>query len=664
MLNNINQITTTLRGMSDQQLQQYAAMHKTDPFVFPLAFQESQARQQLRAGSLAQRMGQKPPPVVDQDLAQMAPTPITGGAGQTITGGHGQAINVLPEQQGIGALPAQNLEGMADGGIAGYATVGNDGNAAPNPASGPAGQLAFNNEPVMRMAGGGIAHFASKGAVKSDFTREQMLQIVKDTNAQLPKPIEEMTDAEMNAWMSQNKPLVESATVGKRERYKEPDLSPAANALASGIYTLGKGTVGAGNLAKEMVEQRTKELGGVSTGQSKIADYFTMPQSQYNLKYPDITPTSTATNTPASTQTVLPPSDDKSGLGPDYEKYEDAQSKTPFKFPTITAPTLTASGVPVGPVPTAARAKEQANVFYNPNDIKSMLEENVTETGVQNAQNAEALRKLMESRPTLGKKQEARLAAEEAKEPELKQQNKDMALLQAGLAVLGGTSPYAFQNLSKAAVGVEAYKEGLKDLKKAHDLRQQALDHIDDMRDAQAIGDQNLAYTEQQKAGDKMLAARSAATSGFASALGVSGQIGSHIFDNANSNYFSNLRTNAEIGSRTALGNAQLQMDAARLNMLPESIRTAQILGEGNIQTGYNMGVAKQHATELYTKWGQLAYPNGNMGQPNEAFLKMYPSANAYVQEGLEAAGFGKTSNSGFTTDLPKGANVLQPSKK
>jgi len=101
-------------------------------------------------------------------LAQMAPTPITGGAGQTITGGHGQAINALPEEQGIGALPAQNLENMADGGIAGYSVVGNDQSGAPNPASGPAGQLAFNNEPVMRMADGGIAHFASKGAVQED----------------------------------------------------------------------------------------------------------------------------------------------------------------------------------------------------------------------------------------------------------------------------------------------------------------------------------------------------------------------------------------------------------------------------------------------------------------------------------------------------------------
>jgi hypothetical protein len=50
------------------------------------------------------------------------------------------------------AIDADKFQGFADGG---FATVGNDGNAAPNPASGPAGQLAFNNEPVMRMAEGG-----------------------------------------------------------------------------------------------------------------------------------------------------------------------------------------------------------------------------------------------------------------------------------------------------------------------------------------------------------------------------------------------------------------------------------------------------------------------------------------------------------------------------
>jgi len=161
---NVMQITATLRGMPDAQLQQYAAMHKNDPFVFPLAFQESQTRQQMRAGQAAQMAGQKPPPVVDQDLAQMMPTPVTGGAGQIITGGHGQAINALPEEQGIGALNAPNLQHMADGGIAGYSDGGADGMfnyAHMEPAvdlhssigASPAG-----------MAGGGITGYATGGA--------------------------------------------------------------------------------------------------------------------------------------------------------------------------------------------------------------------------------------------------------------------------------------------------------------------------------------------------------------------------------------------------------------------------------------------------------------------------------------------------------------------
>jgi hypothetical protein len=141
-------------------------------------------------------------------------------------------------------------------------------------------------------------------------------------------------------------------------------------------------------------------------------------------------------------------------------------------------------------------------------------------------------------------------------------------------------------------------------------------------------------------------------------------EMASHNFDTANNNFFADRRANAEISARTSEANARLGLDAARMNQPPEAIRTAQYLGNGNVQTGYDMGVAKQHATELYTKWGQLAYPNGNMGQPNEAFIKRYPSPLAYVQEGLESAGFGKTGSGGFTSDLPKNATVLQAPTK
>lgn len=127
---NVTQITSTLRNMPDQQLQQYAAMHKADPYILSLAVAESNDRKAVRASQQAQMAGQKPPTVVDQDLMGMAP-------------------QQLPEQQGIGALKAPNMQNMADGGIAGYSDTPE--------------QLAYSNEPVIRMAGGGVAHFRDGG---------------------------------------------------------------------------------------------------------------------------------------------------------------------------------------------------------------------------------------------------------------------------------------------------------------------------------------------------------------------------------------------------------------------------------------------------------------------------------------------------------------------
>jgi len=98
---NVQQITARLATMSDAQLQQYARMHKDDPYILPLAAAESKRRQQTRQAAAGQQAAQQAtqPTVADQSIASMQ----------------------LPEEQGIGVLPAQNIEGMADGGIAGYA---------------------------------------------------------------------------------------------------------------------------------------------------------------------------------------------------------------------------------------------------------------------------------------------------------------------------------------------------------------------------------------------------------------------------------------------------------------------------------------------------------------------------------------------------------------
>lgn len=126
-------ISSTLRFMDDRALQQYAAMHKSDPYIFPLAFQESQNRQRLRMSQQGAQGMQPQPKVADQALAQMMPQP-------------------LPEEQGIGALPAQNMQMMADGGIAGY--EGYD--------EGPSD---FGQGPVMMMAEGGVARYQTGGVM-------------------------------------------------------------------------------------------------------------------------------------------------------------------------------------------------------------------------------------------------------------------------------------------------------------------------------------------------------------------------------------------------------------------------------------------------------------------------------------------------------------------
>jgi len=99
----VNKITSTLAKLPDAQLQQYAQMHKADPYIMALAMSESNRRKELRAASQAPAQ-QEQPKVVDQMVAEMAP-------------------QQLPEDQGIGQLNAGNMN-FAGGGIIAFADGG------------------------------------------------------------------------------------------------------------------------------------------------------------------------------------------------------------------------------------------------------------------------------------------------------------------------------------------------------------------------------------------------------------------------------------------------------------------------------------------------------------------------------------------------------------
>ena len=123
-------LTDRLAMMPDQMLPRLAQQYKGDAITLSLILGEKNRRDRVR--NAPKMAAQAQPKVNDQIVAGM------------------QAQ--LPEDVGIGALPAPNMARMADGGITGYdMNPDNDGS------------LVYNNEPVLRMAGGGVARYAGQG---------------------------------------------------------------------------------------------------------------------------------------------------------------------------------------------------------------------------------------------------------------------------------------------------------------------------------------------------------------------------------------------------------------------------------------------------------------------------------------------------------------------
>jgi len=517
-----NDFIAKLRMEPDGVLKQMADMHQNDPYLFPMIFQEAQARKDMRAQAQAKQLGQATPTTKEQDLQQIAaldqpqqpsqmgqPAPPAGSMPQapnTPSGmplqGPGSGAQMLPEQQGIGALPAQNLTKMAGGGITGEHHYNGNG-----------------PEQYVHTTSGGKTWYVDVPSTIPDPSVPYYREI--------QNPLASLNDVEFGS------------------RQEAMDAYTKKLAKTSGITNL---------------------LG---------AEQPNPAQTKANLNIPPVGP-AIQNNTPAA---------DANSVG------APGNSNTPPAAPWspgIVAPQVSAAGVALGPKPTATGSMRDANTFYDPSGIQNLLQENVTERGVLNTQNALALDKMIKARPNLGGDYEKRLRDQEAKEPEKIENLKGMSMLEAGLAIMGGNSPYAMQNIARGVEGVKSYKEGLKDLEKAHDLRDQAFAHIDDTRKALQIGDQNLAYTSQVQANDKFMDAKEHATSGYASALGVSGKMGADLFANDTNNYASNQRTNAQLAGTLAGVNAQLKMEAAKLNLPPEQIRSAMYLGNGDIETGMN----------------------------------------------------------------------------
>jgi hypothetical protein len=149
-LEELSNISDNLAMMPDPALQQFAQMHKQDPYMVSLALSESNRRKKLRTAAQGQAGSVPQPRVVDAAIQGMTPAPAPAPAPM-------MAQTQLPENQGIAQLPTPNMRTLADGGIAGYE---DDEEGMATGGMGGMFNFAQQSEPVIRMSGGGIPGYA------------------------------------------------------------------------------------------------------------------------------------------------------------------------------------------------------------------------------------------------------------------------------------------------------------------------------------------------------------------------------------------------------------------------------------------------------------------------------------------------------------------------
>lgn len=441
MIPNVNQFTEQLRMLPDQALQRVAMMYKQDPYILPLVVSEGMARKKLRQAAQGQ-MAQPQPKVADQAVA---------------------SLGFTPEESGIAQLQAQNMQGLADGGIAGYADGGDM-------------DFADRSEPVVRMAEGGVAGYAGKDEslvrlpeydYLSDYLSAQNLRTDRGETYAERKERERKEKLLAEAAEAEGRPFARLLKEGEEARAHR--LSPAMAALRRTMYP--------------SQEELRSELGVQSAA-----------------------PTAPAASQPPMTAAAI-----------------EAALPKRTSFPSQA---LERAVVQRPEAPPAAGDKEEERIRMNTPAFKSdpslysldpavhrqraagLMPLNEYET----AYNVQAQRELerLEAREAERERNKPTGKAREGLEALLKQEGEGaakeksdagaFALISAGLAIASGESPNALMNIAKGLnVGAKEYQAAVKDLKKADRERKLMLADIDEARRLEAKGDYEKAEERKDK---------------------------------------------------------------------------------------------------------------------------------------------------------------------
>lgn len=535
-LPNSEQITSQIAMLPDAALKQMAMMHKNDPYVLPLIISEDGRRKQMRQAAQAQMAGQPQPKVADAALAQM-----------------GQ----LPEQQGIGALPAPNMQHMADGGIAGF----DESTNAPITTQRLDGMgktdgmfnYAQDGGGVMRMAAGGMPKYSGKG--------EQLVRT---------------TDGGKSWWLdipapSRGSPSPASALANQKFSSKEEAVAAFDALTNTGAMP---DSVGAGM--------------GMPTGVGMPAgtDVSKLPQAAY------VPPGAAPGAQPSGNRPPAPPT--QQGLG-------------------SIAPSRTL---------TAEQAKNQAGDFVDFGEARTALSKAETDQESMNARLRTTLADNLPKTPAM-EGLEKLLDKQEAETGGEKDKAAGLALLSAGLAIAGGSSRFALQNLKEAIPAVAQYGEALKDIKKMDRENMKMRGEIEQARRAESRDDTKLKLKLEEDIANRQDKINELGIGLTSKIAGTTADVATKLWDTSQSN---------ASRERAAVAGAQAHT-AGQLSYL-EKLGSAS--PESALRKGYDLTQQDRQQAGILANYEKMAgdqtmTAGGKYATKGEEFKAKYPTPQMYA---------------------------------
>lgn len=538
---NVNQITSRLAAMPDQALQQYAALHKNDPYTMSLALAESNRRKQIRQGQQMQAPQQ--PKVVDQEIAQMA---------------------AMPEETGIGILPAPNMQRMAEGGIVAF-----DGG----------GEVPGYFDGVYTGAGD-----------------------IPDWVKRLPPESGVRMYYEKKA---RGEPLLTKPLWDTFEDYLKspsaPAAAPAPSSPASPASTFG-------DMYKNPAVLNVPTAAAASSTPVSPA----VPARPLAAAKPPGAP-----KVPAQGIATLPT--DAATLKRDYEALQGEP------------PTTTPYDEKIKAISDASVAAQQEGL--------ANLQSDIEKAGTAFTEREEKLKKRGE-----------KLDAQEDKLPY-------MALIEAGLNIMAGTSPNAMTNIGAGAtIGLKSYTAGIDKLTEARDKLDDAYGRIEEFRRNESMMNNKEIRAAKKDIKAAEIEGQKLGLSALQDYWKLKRDDASKVWTAMESNrrtVFEQQQENARTAQREA--GATARANAA----LPQTLYTqlGAAAPDSALMRGYDLAKKEGERARMYDLYTKQA--SDMMKGPE--FVAKYPTFKAYLQE-FESS-IDQNAPGGFLNKLPPNASVLPPKK-